>query len=147
MWIDAKQRPKSLGRDNRTDHVDVHLLAELLGRKFEHGARDGNAGIVDEAGQRLAAERGAHRGSRGLDRGFIGDVELQGREIGAELVRQTIGVGLLAHAAEHAEAAIEQQFGGGPADAGGRAGDDDRSHGSIPQMSRIIPRITLPGKS
>jgi hypothetical protein len=45
---------------------------------------------------------------------------------------------LLAHAAEHAKSAIEQQFRGGPADTGGRTGDDNRSRGR-----EIVYRILL----
>ncbi len=114
------------------DEVDVHLAAEFVGGEFEHRTRDRNAGIVDETGERFAVEGGADLARGGQHRGLIGDVEDQRREVRAELALEAVGVGLLAHAAEHAETAVEQQFRAGPADAGGRAGDDNRSHDPSP---------------
>src|SRR5437899_1665625 len=48
------------------------------------------------------------------------------------------GIGLFAYAAEHAKAAVEQQLGAGPADAGGRAGDDNRSHDLEPLVRGLM---------
>ena len=36
--------------------------------------------------------------------------KISGVKFGPELALEAVGVGLLAHAAEHAEAAVEQQF-------------------------------------
>ncbi len=116
-------------RDDRPDDVDVHLAAEFVGRELEHRPRDRNAGIVDEAKKRLATQRGPDLARGGQHRGLIGDIEQQRRKIRAEFALQAVGVSLLAHAAEHAKSTIEQQFCGGPADAGGRPGDDNRFHG------------------
>src|SRR5207245_2272357 len=124
--------PESLGRNNRSDEVDVHLAAEFVGGQFEYRARDRNAGIVDQAGERFAVESAADLARGGQHRRLVGDIEDQRREVRAELALKAVGVGLLAHAAEHAEAAIKQQFGTGPADAGRRAGDDNRSHDLSP---------------
>jgi hypothetical protein len=103
-----------------------------VSRYLKHRAGNPDAGIVDETGERLAVQRAAHLACRRQHRGFVGDVEQQRDEIGAELGFEAVGVGLVADAAEHAEAAIEQQFCGSPADTGGRAGDDDRFHDEIP---------------
>ncbi|MHC2594368.1 hypothetical protein ACVIG9_008424 [Bradyrhizobium ottawaense] len=130
--VRPEQRPERLRRDHGADDVDVHLAAEIIGRQFEHGACDRDAGIVDEAGQRLAAQRLADCSRGSKDRSLIGDVEQQRREIGAELGLEPVGIGLLADAAEHAKAALNQEFCCGPADAGGRTGDDDRSHDLLP---------------
>ena len=96
------------------------------------GPADRDAGIVDEAGELFAVQRRAHVAGGRKHRGLVGDVEQQRREIGAELALEPVGIGLLADAAEDAKAAVEQQFGGGPADAGGRAGDDDGFHDWLP---------------
>ena len=112
----------------RPDEVDLHLAAEFVGGEFEHRTRDRNAGIVDEAGERFAVEGGADLARGGQHGGLIGDVEDQRREIRPELALEAVGVGLLADAAEYAKAAVEQHLGAGPADAGGRPGDDNRSH-------------------
>ena len=126
--IGAEQRAERLRGDDRPDEIHLHLATEFVGGEFEHGACDRNAGIVDEAGERLAAQRGTHLAGRRAHRSLIGNVEHQRREVGAELTPEAVGVGLLAHAAEDAKAAVEQQLRAGPADAGGRAGNDDRSH-------------------
>ena len=62
-------------RDDRPDDVDIHLAAEFVGREFEHRPRDCNAGVIDEAKQRFAIERGADLASGGQYRGLVGDVE------------------------------------------------------------------------
>ncbi len=127
--VGAEQRAERLGRDDRTDDVDVHLAAEVVGGNFEHRAANADTGIVDEARQRLAAQSVAHLARRRQHRRLVGDVEQQRREIGAELSLEAVGVGLIADAAEDTKTAIEQQLCGSPADAGRRAGDDDRFHG------------------
>ena len=68
----------------RPDDVDVHLAAEFVGGKFQHRPRDRDAGVVDQPGERFAVERGADlaRGRQHLC--FVGDVEQQRGEIGAE---------------------------------------------------------------
>ena len=107
--IGAEQRAESLGRNDRPDEVDLHLAAEFVGGEFEHGTRDRNAGIVDEAGERFAVEGAPDLARGGQHGGLIGDVEDQRREVRAELALEAVGVGLLAHAAEYAKAAVEQQ--------------------------------------
>ena len=130
--IAAEQRTKSLRGDDRPDDVDVHLAAEFVGGKLQHRPRDRDAGVVDQPGEGFAVQRGADLARRRQHLGFVGDVEQQRGEIGAEFGLEAVGVGLLAHAAEHAKAAVEQQLCRGPADAGGRAGDDDGLHGWLP---------------
>ncbi len=44
----------------------------------------------------------------GQHRGLVGNIEQQRDDIRAELAPETIGIGLLAHSAEHAESAAEQ---------------------------------------
>ena len=123
--IDTEQRPERLGGDDGTGHVDVHLAAKLINRQVEHGPGDRDPGIVDEAKQRLAIECSADIAGGGEHRRFVRDVEQQRGEIGAELALQPVGIGLLADAAEHTIALVQQEFGAGMPDAGGRAGDDD----------------------
>ena len=83
---------------------------------------------IDEAGEGLAAQRGAHGGGSRRDSGLVGDVEDQRHEIAAEFLLQAIGIGLLAHAAKDTKAVGEQHLGAAPADAAGCSGDDDGSH-------------------
>ena len=96
--------------DDRPDHVDVHLAAEFVGRELEHGPCDRDAGIVDEPGQGLAIQRGADLAGGREHRGLIGDVEQKRGEIGTEFCLQTVGVGPLAHAAEHPKPAISSSL-------------------------------------
>src|SRR5258706_4900632 len=57
--IGPEQRTESLRGDDRPDDVHIHLAAEFVGEKLEHRPRHRNAGIVDEATERLAAQRRA----------------------------------------------------------------------------------------
>ena len=127
---------EGLRGDDGADHVDIHLAAEFIHRQLEHGPCDRNAGIVDEAGQRLAIEGLAHVSRGGEHRGLIGDVEQEWGEVSAELGFEPVRIGLFADAAEHAEAATDQDFCRGPANAGGRAGYDDRPHCGPLHISR-----------
>ena len=72
---------------------------------LKHRPRDRDAGIVDEPGQRLASQRRANLAGGGQHRGLVGDIEQQRGKIGAEFALEAVGVGLLAHAAEHAKSA------------------------------------------
>lgn len=135
-WVRAEQRPEGLRRDDRADDVDVHLAAEIVDRQFQDRPRDRNAGIVDEPRQRVASQRLANLARSGEHGGLVGNFEQERREVRAELTPEPVGVGLLADAAEDAVAAPDQKFRTGPADAGGRAGDDDRSHRPLPSSSR-----------
>jgi len=83
--VGAEQRTERLRGDDRSDDIDVHLPAEFVGRQFKHGACHRDAGIVDQAGQGFAFQFGADVARRRRDRCLVGDVELQRREIGAEL--------------------------------------------------------------
>ncbi|MGY3651384.1 hypothetical protein ACVWW2_006675 [Bradyrhizobium sp. LM4.3] len=134
--VGTEQRPESLRRDHRADHVDVHLPAEVVDRQFEHGTGDRDTGIVDQTGQRLAAQHLAYFSCGGQHGSLIGDIEQQRGEVRAKLTLEPVGVALLADAAEDAIAAPDQQFCSGPANAGGRAGDDDGSHGLSPISCR-----------
>ncbi|MGT2501828.1 hypothetical protein ACVOMS_15225 [Bradyrhizobium guangxiense] len=51
---------------------------------------------------------------------------------------EPLGIGLLANASEHAIAAPDQEFCSGPANAGGRTGDDDGSHSHFPFLCPAI---------
>ena len=93
-----------------------------------------NAGVVDEPMERLPAQHLANASRRSEDRSLVGDVEQERREVRAEFTLQTVGIGLFANTAEDAIAAPDQKFRNGPANAGGRTGDDDRSHG-FPSLS------------
>jgi len=99
--IGTDKRRESFGGDDHADQVDFDLVAELFDRQFQQRAGDGDAGIVDEAGECLAGERGAHIGRRRVHRCLIGDVENQRHEAVAELRREPLGVGRFAHAAEN----------------------------------------------
>jgi hypothetical protein len=63
---------------------------------------------------------------------FVSHVEDQWREVRTELLRQPVGIHLLAYTTEHSEAARDQDFGTTPANASRRAGDDDRFHKKAP---------------
>ena len=95
---------------------------------MEQRTGDRDAGIVDEAEQRLAGERGADLGRGARDRRLVGHVEDERHELGTELGPQALGVRRLAHRAENAKAAREEFLRGGMADAGAGAGDDDGFH-------------------
>ena len=136
--IRPEQRTECLGSHDRPDKVHLHLAAEFVSRQFEQRSCDPNAGIVDEPGKRPAVECRANLSRRGQYRRLVGDIEQQRCKVRAERGLEAIDVSLLAHAAEHAKSAIEQQFRGGPADTGGRTGDDNRSRGR-----EIVYRILL----
>ena len=109
--------------------IDLELaLAELGHRQMQQRASDRDPGVVDQAEQGLAAERLAHLGRAGLDRRLVGDVEDHRNEIGPKFLGQPLGVGGLAHAAEHPKAAADQHLGGAPADAGGYPRDNHAFH-------------------
>jgi hypothetical protein len=66
-----------------------------------------------------------------IPRILVGHAENKRHERRAELGGEPLGVSLLAHAAEHAKAAGDQNLRGAPADAGGCPGDDDTAHGRL----------------
>ena len=81
--------------------------------------------------QCLAAERLTHLPAR-PSRGLVGDVEQQRREIDGKLFsggRRRPACGRRRTRGNRGPAAVD----GGPADAGGRAADDDRSHVRFPR--------------
>jgi hypothetical protein len=56
---EVSQRTETLRADDRPDDVHIHLAAKFVGRELQHRPRYRNAGIVDEATERLAAQRRA----------------------------------------------------------------------------------------
>ena len=115
--VGAEQRTEGLRRNDRPDHVDVHLAAEVVGGQFQHRTRHSDTGIIDEPCQRFAIQRRTDLAGGGQHRGLIGDVEQQRRKIGAELAFEAVGIGLFADAAEDTKCLVQQQFRGSPADA------------------------------
>jgi hypothetical protein len=116
--VGAEQRCEGLGDYHRRYQIDLELLAEFVGRAFQQRPRHRDAGIVDEAPKPPAVKCRADRGRADRDRGLIGHVEHQGRKGFAEFRLQPVGVSLLAHAAEHAEALRGHYLGDTPADTG-----------------------------
>jgi hypothetical protein len=107
-------------------------------RKREQRTRDRDARIVDQAEQPLAGEFIAHAHGGRVHPHLIGHVEDQGHKALAELRRQSFGVGGLAHAAENAKAIPDQDFCDTPADAGGRARDNNAAHANLPILDLAI---------
>ena len=106
-------------------------MAEFVEREFQQRPGDGNAGIIDQAEELFAGKHVADARRGRSHRILVGHVENKRHERRAELGREPLGVSLLAHAAEHAEAAGDQNLRGAPADAGGCPGDDDTAHGTL----------------
>ena len=103
-------------------------MFELFNSEADERTHDRDAGVVDEPEQRLAAERRLDLPCPLGDRRLVGHVEDQRREVRAELVCEPLGVALLAHAAEDAEPALDQDLHASPPDSGGHARNDDRFH-------------------
>ena len=120
-----KQRQKGLSHDQLADRVDLQHLGQFGGRLKHQGTAARHARVVDQPEQRATAEPLLDQRRRLADRCLIGDVELQRREIGAELAAQPLSVRRLAHAAEDLEALSEQLVDDRPADARRRPGNDD----------------------
>jgi len=104
--------------------IDVNLVlaAHEVDRDPFQRPGDGDAGVVDEPGQRGAADaRGEARDLAG-----IGDVDDDGLD--APVLGAQVGAVLLAaHPGEDGEAGARQPQGGRTPDAGRRARDDDGS--------------------
>ena len=111
--------------------IDVDLVAEVVERKFQQRPGDGDAGIIDQAEEVSAGKRvtDARRGRP--HRILVGHVENKRHERRAEFADKSLGVGLLAHAAEHAETTRDQDLGGTPADPRGCSGDNDTTHARL----------------
>src|SRR5215472_3305485 len=69
---------------------------------------------------------------------FIGHIKQQWYEVFPELFLQTVGVFQSAHAAKHAESAIDKHLGRGMPDSSRDSSDNDLFHGS----SRIATMVT-----
>ena len=136
----AQQRREGLGDDELAGEVDLELGAELADIDMEQGAGNGDAGIVDQAGERLPVEgRGdgcrAHRHGGG-----VGNVEQDRREAGAEFLFQPVGVGLFPDAAEDVEAAAGENLHAAPADACRGARDHHTLHAQLRWFPGTIRR-------
>ena len=112
----------------RAGEIDHDLPVEVVDLEIEQRTGRRDPGVVDEAEQRLSGKRGRDFSGAGSDRLFVRHVENQWRELLAERLRQAIGVHLLAYTAENVESVRDQNLDAAPANAGGDAGDDDRSH-------------------
>ena len=107
------------------DQVDLELAAEVVDRLVLERRRDGDARVVDEAGEAATACL-LHRVRRRRDRPGVGDVEDERRHAG-ELALQALAVLRLAHAGEDIEALAREPPRARLPDSAGGAGDNDRS--------------------
>ena len=99
-----QQREKRLRHRDLADHVDFELSSPgVQGHKF-HRARNGDAGVIDQAGQPGVADGLAHRLGRGGDRGGVRHVDHQRSQSRGRLGPQVLGRGLRTHPGEDAEA-------------------------------------------
>src|SRR5262249_46913036 len=114
---DAQRLEQRLGDGDQAEDVDLVLAADPVERDALEGPGDGDAGVVDEPGERAAADALRERG----DLVRIGDVDddrLDARIGGV----QGGAVLLAAYAGEHGEAAGGEAQRGDLADAGRGAG-------------------------
>jgi len=114
-----------LRHDQRSRDVDGELPLEVLDVQVDQRSGNGDAGIVDQAHQRRATQHLLDFARRGRDGRPVGDVEEERGEARAKFLRQPIGIGRLAHAAEDMEARPSEHLHAGRPDAGRGSGDDD----------------------
>ena len=126
----ADRVEQGLGDGQQPEDVDLVLAAHEVERDALQRPGDRDAGVVDEPGQRGAADA---RGQAG-DLAGVGHVDEH--RLDARVLRAQVGAVLLAaHAGEDGEAGAGQPQGGRAPDAGRRAGDDHGSragHGGEP---------------
>ena len=106
--VDPEQRRKRLGHDHRPDDVDFQLAAEIGERQFQRRPRDRDAGIVDEPGERFAVSAVRTFAAAATAASSVTS-KISGTKLPPNSLGEAVGIGLFAHAAEHAKAMIEQQ--------------------------------------
>jgi hypothetical protein len=121
----AQQWREALRDEHLADEVDLELAAQLGDRDLEQRPRDGYPRVIDEAGERLALELGAHLGRGGGDCRRVRDIAVNGCEEAAQFRAQLLAVGLPAHATEDAKAPGAERARRGSADARGGSGHHD----------------------
>lgn len=130
----AQRFEQGLGDGEQPEDVDLVLAADLVERDAFQRPGHGDAGVVDQTGERRAADALGERG----DLRRVGHVDDRRLDPGVGHVQR--GAVLLApDAREHREAAARQAQRGRAPDAGRRAGDDDRpcaGHGADPTQRR-----------
>lgn len=136
----SKEASERLGDEHGCDEVDFKLAAEIGQGQVEEWSDDGDAGVVDEAGEIGVAEGFADLIGGALDRGPVGDIHQERREGRAELGLEAIGISLLSDGAEDVESLLDENSGGSPAYACGCSGDDDRFPCHVPPLHHNIRR-------
>lgn len=101
-----------------TNQINFKQLAEIVKRHMGERAAGRHGGIVHQARESGAVERGIHFRRGAFDRVPIGDIEMEGREGVAQLLAQAIAVLRAARAAKHMKSLFYQMHRRTRADAG-----------------------------
>ena len=123
--VGAEQREHGLCDAQHAEHVDREVGFKILQRLDAERAHPGDAGIVDEAGQAPLAQSGGDDRDGGLDLLRLRHVQLDRPQITRRALFQAHAVRIGADTGEHGPALCAQVAGGGIADPGGGAGDQN----------------------